>query len=295
MLRLARDQPGAPRQQHRDADAASRPLDAAGATDRPEAPQLQPRAAGAGRRTAGLPRALAGHRSRLRRPRVARINASSIRGAGTSGDARVGITDPVDVRDDPDRVGRRRTDARGDLVFNRADRHSAFDEADSDFIAAYEDELLASADHVLYVSHALMDEEHAIVGERAVFLDHGVDLEHFRATRRRRAGRPRCDPAPAHRLLRRPRRQTVDFALLEHVAQRAPRRAARARRQRDRSDGRARRAARTCTGSGCEPYEEIPRYGAGFDVAIMPWLHNEWIERATRSSSRSTSRSGCRS
>jgi glycosyltransferase involved in cell wall biosynthesis len=28
---------------------------------------------------------------------------------------------------------------------------------------------------------------------------------------------------------------------------------------------------------GRRPYEEIPRYGAGFDVAIMPWLDNDWI------------------
>ena len=28
---------------------------------------------------------------------------------------------------------------------------------------------------------------------------------------------------------------------------------------------------------GFRPYEEIPRYGAGFDVAIMPWRDNEWI------------------
>ena len=28
---------------------------------------------------------------------------------------------------------------------------------------------------------------------------------------------------------------------------------------------------------GMKPYEEIPAYGAGFDVAIMPWLQNDWI------------------
>jgi glycosyltransferase involved in cell wall biosynthesis len=29
---------------------------------------------------------------------------------------------------------------------------------------------------------------------------------------------------------------------------------------------------------GVRPYEEVPRYGAGFDVALMPWLRNPWIE-----------------
>ena len=28
---------------------------------------------------------------------------------------------------------------------------------------------------------------------------------------------------------------------------------------------------------GQKPHEEIPRYGSGFDVALMPWLDNEWI------------------
>ena len=29
---------------------------------------------------------------------------------------------------------------------------------------------------------------------------------------------------------------------------------------------------------GFRPYEEIPKFGAGFDVGIMPWFQNEWIE-----------------
>ena len=29
---------------------------------------------------------------------------------------------------------------------------------------------------------------------------------------------------------------------------------------------------------GYRPYEQIPGLGAGFDVALMPWLRNGWIE-----------------
>jgi len=29
---------------------------------------------------------------------------------------------------------------------------------------------------------------------------------------------------------------------------------------------------------GQQPYREIPRFGAAFDVCLMPWLQNEWIE-----------------
>ena len=28
---------------------------------------------------------------------------------------------------------------------------------------------------------------------------------------------------------------------------------------------------------GMKPYDQVPAYGAGFDVAIMPWLSNDWI------------------
>ena len=31
---------------------------------------------------------------------------------------------------------------------------------------------------------------------------------------------------------------------------------------------------------GFRPYEEIPSYGAEFDVALMPWLRNDWIEHS---------------
>ncbi|WP_345096707.1 glycosyltransferase [Planomonospora venezuelensis] len=31
---------------------------------------------------------------------------------------------------------------------------------------------------------------------------------------------------------------------------------------------------------GFRPYEQIPAYGSGFDVAIMPWLDNEWIRNS---------------
>ena len=35
-----------------------------------------------------------------------------------------------------------------------------------------------------------------------------------------------------------------------------------------------------CIGSRYRPYEVIPSLGRGFDVALMPWLNNEWIRYA---------------
>ena len=42
-------------------------------------------------------------------------------------------------------------------------------------------------------------------------------------------------------------------------------------------DGRASSAIRNVHWLGQRPYEEIPRWGSGFDVALMPWLDNDWI------------------
>jgi GT2 family glycosyltransferase/glycosyltransferase involved in cell wall biosynthesis len=163
------------------------------------------------------------------------------------------------------------------LVFNRSDRHSAFPEADAATIRNMEHELLERADHVLYVSEALMTEERAMTGDRAHFLDHGVDLEHFR---RRPPGRQPADlraiPGPRVGFFGALDDFVVDFDLLERLAVDLP----------DVSlvligdaMGPIDRLTRhpNVHWLGFRPYEEIPAYGSGFDVAIMPWRDNSWI------------------
>src|SRR5699024_8218405 len=68
---------------------------------------------------------------------------------------------------------------RSSLVFNRSDLHSEFPEADGPTIRRLEDHLLARSDAVLYVSHELMRLDASTVGDRAYFLDHGVEIDHF--------------------------------------------------------------------------------------------------------------------
>ncbi|GAA3004360.1 glycosyltransferase [Actinokineospora diospyrosa] len=164
------------------------------------------------------------------------------------------------------------------LVFNRSDRHSAFPEADQTTIAALEDKLLSGSDHVLYVSRQLQEEESALTQQRAHFLDHGVDLQHFR----RRAQLP-ADlagiPGPRIGFFGSLDDYLVDFDLLERVAQEFP------------------EASLVLIGDATlsmerfakypnvhwldfRPYAEIPAYGTGFDVALMPWLDNDWIKHA---------------
>lgn len=163
------------------------------------------------------------------------------------------------------------------LVFNRSDRHSDFPEADRDTIARLEQELLRNADTVFYVSHALMAEERAFTGERAKFLDHGVDLDHFR-----RSPVPEdleSIPEPRVGFFGALDDFVVDFDLLERLAADLP------------------EVSLVLIGDatydmtrfekypnvywlGFRSYEKIPSYGSGFSVGIMPWLDNDWIHRS---------------
>ena len=165
------------------------------------------------------------------------------------------------------------------VVFNRSDNHSAFPEVNGAVIRSLEEQLLERADHVVYVSHELMDRDTSMSGERAVFLDHGIDLDHFTVRDR---------PEPADMVaVPRPRigffggfdDYIIDFDLLEKVAVEIP----------DAQlvligDATCSMASLTRHPNvhwlGVRPYAEIPAYGAAFDVALMPWVDNDWIRCA---------------
>ncbi|MGQ0779033.1 MAG: glycosyltransferase [Pseudonocardiales bacterium] len=165
---------------------------------------------------------------------------------------------------------RRRT-----LVFNRSDKQSAFSEVDAPTIRGYEEALLRSADTVLYVSAALQAEDAPLVGERALFLDHGVDTGLFH---------PAVPPAPELAALPRPRigyfgalrDHTVDAELLVQIATAFPE-AAIVLVGPNMMDLSAVDALPNVHLLGAQPYERVPSFGACFDVAIMPWLDNDWI------------------
>lgn len=167
---------------------------------------------------------------------------------------------------------------RRSLVANRSDLHSAFEETDQALIRDFEAELVAVSDVSIYTSHSLMRNESAIAGERAVFLDHGVDYDRFAAA----TGRPHPDladiPRPIIGFFGGIDDYVVDLELLKKVAEDLP------------DCSLVLIGDATCPIDhivskpnvhwfGFRPYEEIPSFGAGFDVALMPWLRNEWIEQ----------------
>jgi glycosyltransferase involved in cell wall biosynthesis len=165
----------------------------------------------------------------------------------------------------------------GTLIYNRSDMHSAFPEADTTTIEQLEQALLLGADHVLYVSRSLMTSEASLTEGRAVFLDHGVDLSLFRRVAED-AWPPEVASIPRPRIgyFGALRDYVVDLGLLQAVAEAIP------------EAQLVLVGGSTCSMDalvslpnvhwlGARDYEEIPCYGSAFDVALMPWLDNEWI------------------
>jgi hypothetical protein len=163
------------------------------------------------------------------------------------------------------------------LIYNRSDKHSAFPEVDTAYVEGLEAELLGCADHVLYVSSALMAEDASLSGSRAHFLDHGVDIDHFSSDA------PADVPADAVRGDR-PclgffggfDDYIIDFDLLERLATEIPEADLLLVGHATCSMEQLTRHANV-SWLGGRDYKDIPAYGRCFDVALMPWLQNEWI------------------
>jgi glycosyltransferase involved in cell wall biosynthesis len=216
----------------------------------------------------------------LESDRWRRFNAALVRVQVKVALRHLGIRDPVVVVTVPTAWDVVRDLPRRCTVYNRADKHSLFEESDQRAILELESELLSGANYVVYANRGLMEEESDLVGERGVLLDHGVDLDHFR--RRSAAEEPaplRQVPHPRIGYIGAIRDYVTDLDLLLHVAKSLP------------------DAQLVIIGDslceiddlvalpnvhwlGFKPYEDIPRYGSGIDVAIMPFLGNEWIRYA---------------
>lgn len=167
-------------------------------------------------------------------------------------------------------------------VFNRSDAFSEFPEVDGPFIAELERRLFAHADDVIYVNHLLFSRERDRV-RRAHFVDHGVDFAHFASVRD--ASGPRVPAPPALEALPRPiigfygalDAYTVDLPLMIRVARAFPKATLLViGPQAMEIDALLREP--NVRYLGPVPYEALPAYAAHFDVGIMPWLRNEWIE-----------------
>ena len=204
------------------------------------------------------------------------FNARSIRAQVERVMKKMGMVDPHIIVTVPTAWDVAKDMARASLVYNRSDKHSAFGEADQGLIASYERELLTKTDGVLYSSRSFLASERALTGDRAHFLDHGVDGKHF-------APRPRTEVL-VQQGCKRPiigffgglDDYVIDFDLLERLAVERPDYTLVLIGDATLPMDRLTRHPNV-KHLGFRPYAEIPTLGADFDVSIMPWLDNDWI------------------
>ena len=164
------------------------------------------------------------------------------------------------------------------LVYQRTDRFEEYPNVDSAVIRQYDQELKRSADLTVYVNNSLFEEEKSQC-RKAIYLDHGVDYEFF--IRGANGNEPTYDiqniQQPIIGFFGGIDNHTLDVPFLEAVVRRlremsfvliGKASADLSRLQKDRN----------VKVLGQKPYEQIPSYGSFFDVCIMPWRQNRWIQ-----------------
>jgi len=164
------------------------------------------------------------------------------------------------------------------MIYERTDLYEEMPQSDRSYISSLDDELTRSADLVLYVNKALYEQGMA-KNQNSLLLGHGVDFDFFvNSTKSERVPDDIAEiPRPIVGFFGDMSDKTLDVALLEFAAQKLP------------------NVSFVLIGSvtadvnklkelpnvhflGRKPYEEIPFYGKKFDVAMMPWNRNKWIE-----------------
>lgn len=169
------------------------------------------------------------------------------------------------------------------VVFNRSDDFATLPEVRAGLIRSLENQILESCDHVLYVNRELFERERGRL-RSAHLIDHGVDFEHFANARPLPGLSPEPAPEPIEDL---PRpivgfygglnEYQIDLDLMIACARRIPDGTLLVIGPRAMEIGRLLREPNVRY-LGPIAYEELPRFAAQFDVGIMPWLQNDWIE-----------------
>ena len=164
------------------------------------------------------------------------------------------------------------------LVYQRTDRYEEYPNVDTETIRRYDRKLKANADLTVFVNSTLYDEE-SDQCRKAIYLDHGVDFDMFSTAEN-------SEEVPNDiRDIKKPivgffggiDDHTSDIGFIENVVDLLP----------HVSFVFVGEASSNITDLqkrenvwllGQKPYEQIPHYGKCFDVAIMPWRQNRWIE-----------------
>jgi glycosyltransferase involved in cell wall biosynthesis len=164
------------------------------------------------------------------------------------------------------------------LIYQRTDRLEEYPNVSVEAIREYDRTLKAHADLTIFVSSALYNEE-AGQCKKAIYLDHGVDYESF-SMAGQRAEKPEdmaAIPEPVIGFFGGLDDHSSDIALLERIVDLLP----------EMSFVFVGTVSANVSGLrgkknvwllGQRPYEQIPHYGKCFNVAILPWCQNRWID-----------------
>jgi glycosyltransferase involved in cell wall biosynthesis len=164
------------------------------------------------------------------------------------------------------------------LVYLRTDRYEEFPGVDAKAIAAYDARLKRNADLTIFANRLLCEAE-APDCRKAMYLDHGVDYERF-AQADSQPGMPsglEALPRPVVGFFGGIDNHTFDLRLVEQVVDRLPEMSFVfvGKSSVDTGPLAARGNVKMV---GQVSYDTVPQYGKVFDVAIMPWRSNRWIE-----------------
>lgn len=171
------------------------------------------------------------------------------------------------------RLGRRQF-----LIYERTDVFEEMTGGNKHYLVSLNNELIETADLVLYVNKALW-EEGVKKNKNSLLIGHGVDFDFFA-----NAAKSKHIPEDITKIAR-PIvgfygdfcERTSDMELLEYVVERLPNLSFVFIGSISADISRFNRFGNVYF-FGRKSYKEIPNYGKEFDVAIMPWNNSKWIE-----------------
>ncbi len=164
------------------------------------------------------------------------------------------------------------------LIYQRTDQLEEYPNIDVEVIRRYDLALKANADLTIFVNERLYEQEHSQC-KKAIYLDHGVDFDVF-ATAENNKEIPsdiRDIDRPIVGFFGGIDDHTSDIDLVKKVIDLLPEMSFVfiGNSSIDCGELLSKKNVRML---GQKPYEQIPHYGKCFNVAIMPWRQNRWIE-----------------
>ncbi len=166
------------------------------------------------------------------------------------------------------------------LIWQRTDRWEEFPNVDTRIISAYDRKLKVNADLTVFVSSLLYGAEYKQC-RNALCLDHGVDYEMFAHAYDN--GTIPQDMAnirkPIVGFFGQIDGHTFDVHFIEKVTECLPEISfVLIGKALNEVDCHSLLSRKNVWMLGQKPYKQVPHYGKCFDVAIMPWCQNRWIE-----------------